>query len=513
MTLDLRYYLSAFLRRLPLFLLVAVSIGAAGVAVATLLPTTYTARAVLLVESPQIPSSLASSTVRVGAREQIELVRRRLVTRANLIEIARDHDVYEDIRTMTPDQIENAMRRDVRMRDIARNATVLLEVEFTARTPDLSARVANEFVTRAMADNARQRMRVAEDTLAFFEQEVARLEAALEERSAAILRFQAANADALPGNRDFRENRRTMLQERLATLQRDRAALADRRRRLVDVFETTGRIQPASAGPRSFEERQLEAARRDLSSALAVYSETSPKVQILQTRVEQLEAEVAAAAADAAGAEIAGVDGDRALFDLQLEEIESRLDFVDEEAARIEAEIAELDDSLARTPANALRLEALQRDYANVQRQHSAAVERLAAAQTGERIEVLSKGQRISVIEQAVAPTSPASPDRPMIAAGGVGAGLAAGLGLVALLELLDRSVRRPLDLTRGLGITPLVTVPYISTRGERLRRRLVAIALVLLAALGIPAALWYVHYQILPLDLLADRVLARLGL
>jgi hypothetical protein len=132
-------------------------------------------------------------------------------------------------------------------------------------------------------------------------------------------------------------------------------------------------------------------------------------------------------------------------------------------------------------------------------------------AVTGERIETSSKAQRISVLEQAVPPGQPDSPNRQMIAAGGVAAGLGAGFGLVLLLELLNRSIRRPADLTNRLGIVPLVTIPYIATPGERLRRRAVLVVSLLLVVVAIPAALWYVHYQVMPLDLLLDRVVTEL--
>ena len=53
-------------------------------------------------------------------------------------------------------------------------------------------------------------------------------------------------------------------------------------------------------------------------------------------------------------------------------------------------------------------------------------------------LESLAKAQRISVIEQAIAPTDPESPNRLLIAIGGIVGGLAAGLGLVVLLEAAE---------------------------------------------------------------------------
>ena len=74
---DLKYYFSIFLRRLHYFLVVSVVISAvAGIAAFTL-PPAYESQTRLLLEGPQIPAELASSTVMVGLIEQIEIIEQR----------------------------------------------------------------------------------------------------------------------------------------------------------------------------------------------------------------------------------------------------------------------------------------------------------------------------------------------------------------------------------------------------------------------------------------------------
>jgi uncharacterized protein involved in exopolysaccharide biosynthesis len=117
------------------------------------------------------------------------------------------------------------------------------------------------------------------------------------------------------------------------------------------------------------------------------------------------------------------------------------------------------------------RCSSLERDYENIRVQYDSAVARLAQASTGERIELTSRGQRITLIEAANVPAEPARPNRKLIAAAGAAAGIGLAVGLFVLLEILNRTVRRPVEISRALGIEPLVTIPYISTRTERFRR------------------------------------------
>ena len=107
---EVKYYLSLFLRRLHYFLLVSVVISAVAVIAAISLPPAYESQTRLLVEGPQIPRELASSTVNVGTGEQLQIIQQRLMTRANLLDVARSQNVFENIGAMSADEIVDAMR-------------------------------------------------------------------------------------------------------------------------------------------------------------------------------------------------------------------------------------------------------------------------------------------------------------------------------------------------------------------------------------------------------------------
>lgn len=517
MNSELRFYLSVLRKRLPLMAAAFLSVALAAIAFAVALPTVYSARGLLLVEAPQIPTTLAQSTVQISSSEQLAVIQRRLMTRANLLEIARAYDVYEELDTLSPDEIVSRMRADTSIHGSMNNsAATVVEVMFNARSAEIAAQVANEYITRILSENASTRQERAEGTLEFFEQEAERLEGELDARNQEILAFQNANADALPDTLNYRLNRQEILQQRLLQIDRDRTVLLDQRDRLSELMARGVTVAAADAAPLSPLEMQLEQLRHQLTNARAVYNDDSPRVTVLASRIAALEALQAEQAAATAGIE--PLSGDPAEefvapspVELQIEDIDTRLRFLDEQGALIEGELVQLEDTLERTPANAIALENLRRDYANIERQYDRALDRLSAAATGERIEVLSKGERISVIEQARAPDAPSYPNRPLIAGAGVAAGAGLAAALFAALEVLNKAVRRPADMVAQLGITPIATIHYISTPGERLRRRLAVVLLAVGLLILVPAALFYIHYQVRPLDLLWSRALGLL--
>lgn len=514
MNLNLSLYWRLFLRRLPAMLALFLLATGMGLVLAMRLPTTYQASARLLVEGQQIPDRLAAATVSTDANEEIQIIRERLLTRTNLIEIANRFSVFPDLRSIDPDTLVREMRNATRITTSnARVQPIIVTVSFEARTGQIAADVVNEYVTRIMATNVELRQGRAGNTMDFFQQEVTRLSAELDRRSAAIAAFQSENAEALPADQPFRLTRQAQLQERIAAAERQRTSLIEQKSRLAQVYESTGQVTTDSAVALSPDQRQLQALQAELSAALAVYSETNPRVSILKNRIAQLESRLAAAGPATGTEDAPAANGAAALYEMQLAQIDSQIATLDTEIATVRAELDRLAGAIAASPANAIALQALQRDFENSQSQYNEAVKRLAAASTGERIELSARGQRISQIESATVPSEPASPNRPMIAATGAVVGLGLAAALFALLELLNRSVRVPSDLTKKLGITPLATIPYMETRTHLMMRRAAQVTLLVLVLVGIPAGLWALDRFYLPLDLLAEKVLNRIGL
>jgi uncharacterized protein involved in exopolysaccharide biosynthesis len=281
---------------------------------------------------------------------------------------------------------------------------------------------------------------------------------------------------------------------------------------VVWVFERTGRSTAFAA--LSPEEEELENLKSEMLQQSTIYAPGSPRIRILRSRIAALETLVEEqralrAVPDANGEAAAPASS----LDLELAPIDARLEFIAQDKALIEQTLTDLAASIQATPANEEVMNGLERELANLNDQYNAAVASLGQAKVGERIEVLSKGERFSLIEQPTIPGGPVRPKRLLIASAGIVGGLGAGLGFVVLLEMLNRSIRRPLDLSEKLGLEPFATIPYIRTIGETRRKRGLVVLALVLVAVAIPAGLLAVHTLYLPLDLVFSELLAKIGL
>lgn len=510
--MDLRFYLLILLRRLPWFLLMLVIGTAAGLTVARILPASYVSQARLVVESEQIPGTLAASTVKTDTNEQLQIIQQRILSRENLLDMANRLNIYSgNPDRLSPDQ----MVQDLRTRTtlaitggaLPRRAVqaTLITVGFQAPTSQMAASVANDLVTMILREDVSMRTGIARQTLDFFQQEVSRLNGELTRISGELLAFKEQNQGALPETLDFRRNQLSVLQTRVQDVDRLEAQLRDRRaqlERLKASASQSGALPPSSN--QTPEQARLQALRQELSQAEAVLASNHPRVAMLQAQIRAQEKIVSdQLAASGLGEADAGPTS---LFDLQIADVDAQIAAAEEQRSQATASIAALQASIEATPANAVRIDSLTRDYSNIQAQYNDAVIKRARAETGEVIESLSKGQKISVIEQAVAPNRPNKPNRLMIAAIGAGVGLVLGLAVAVLPVLLTPRIRRPSEIVNRLGITPLITLPYIRTEEEsRKRRKTVALGL-LAAALAVVIGLSLVHLFFVPLDQIVER-------
>lgn len=524
MNFDMRFYMSLFTRRLHYFLIVLAIGSAVGITLATVLPPVYKANAKLIVESEQIPDELAATTVQTETTEQLQIIQQRILTRDSLLEMANRLRIYEGkpgevVQRIPADEIVEDLRKRITIRTTGGTTArgpvqaTIVAVSFEAPTAVMSATVTNEVVTLILQENVEIRTSVAGQTLEYFNEEVARLDQELATRGADILAFQERNLEALPDSLDFRRQQQSAAQERLAQVERDESIIRDRRDRLTVLFENTGDIGALNTplSSQSPEQRQLQGLKDELNTLLAVLSPENPRVKVMQAQVAALEETVSAQVS--AGLETSLTGTPLSPFEIQIADLDGQLDFLNAQKRTIQTTMDALRVSIEATPGNAITLDTLQRDYSNLRAQYDQGVANRARAETGDTIEALAKGQRISVIEQAVSPREPDRPNRTVLAAAGVGGGMFMGLALVILLELMNTAIRRPVDLTSKLGITPFGTVPLIRTRWEVVRRQTIIFAAFAIAIVMIPVALWLIHANVMPLDVILEKIKNKVGL
>jgi uncharacterized protein involved in exopolysaccharide biosynthesis len=496
----MQYYVSLFLRRLHI-VIGFLALGAlVSILLIRILPPVYMADALLVVESEQIPDDLASSTVRTQPTEQMQIIRQRVLTRETILEMVNRLQVYapvgdRPVKAMTADEIVDNMRERISIETTggtvqrgAQEAT-LVRVSFEAPSPQLAASVTNEVVTLILKEDVEMRTKVARDTLQFFQSEVTRLEQDLVARRSEIVKFKETHRDALPDTLTFR-------QEQVVTLETERLTLT---REISDLNAERDRLRRVHGAQTT----ELSVSEQELRTQLDRLRAEVDALPADDLKMPELRAEIALTEDRLSSAEAGEAPKPRNAFDLRLTDLNERLATLESRRADMDAMIQKLRDTILATPLNGVALDTLQHDYDSVRAQFDMTVAKKAEAETGDMIEALSKGQRITVIEPAVPPQDPQRPSRMLLAAGGTFGGLMLGVGAVLGLDMLKPGIRSAADLTARLGITPLSVIPIMQSRRQR-RKRVLLLTLALSFVAGLMlAGMFFVHRNYLPLDIL----------
>jgi polysaccharide biosynthesis transport protein len=502
MNLDLDYYIFRFFRRIHIFLLIVIVFTAGGVIKALMTEPVYRAEARLLVEAPQIvgtPETLATAS---SESEALVIIQQRIMARSNLLDMANRFNLYPHDAEVKEDSIVKGMRDRAEIRLPPRGSdAAILSVSFESDSRDVSVQVVNDMVEQILQENVALRTATTSETRKFFEDEVKRLDLELAKLGGQILDFKNSNKDALPDSLEFRRSQQVALQERIVQLERDLAGFRDRRARLVELYQNTGQTE-SSTSSLSPEEAQLRTLRQELATAMTTYSPESAQVTVLKGRVAALEKLLTESPESGTR-----TTGRMTTYQLQLADLDGQISFAEKQMGEIDKSLETIKNSIDATPGIATALDAMQRDYDNLQAQYNEAVGRLAKAATGDRIEGLSKGQRITVIEPATPPLYPISARRAVVALGFAGFGVAAGAALIFLLDLLSSRIMRTADLESGLGIAAFGAVPYIWTHQDIRRWRLMVFGLLAGLMVLVCASVLALHVYYKPFDFLLGVV------
>jgi uncharacterized protein involved in exopolysaccharide biosynthesis len=156
-------------------------------------------------------------------------------------------------------------------------------------------------------------------------------------------------------------------------------------------------------------------------------------------------------------------------------------------------------------------LDELQTQQEAVQKNLEAASAKLTAAQLGETLEKDQQSEKLEVIEQPTVPQEPVRPDRPKIIKFALLLAVAAGAGLVFLLEFADKSIRRSSDIFGIVDSRLVIAIPLITTHAEVNRQKIRFKWLICAAVAIVLVGLAAVYLFMPPLDLIIAK--ARVGL
>jgi uncharacterized protein involved in exopolysaccharide biosynthesis len=262
---GLAEYLSILTRRSLLISFIGLLIFLAFIVLALTLPSVYLSSGTILIEQQQIPQDIVRSVITTDAAERIQLIRRRVMTYANLVEIIDEHGLYTEERKKYPmETIVEQMRQDVSIEPVSADVvdqrsgrptqiTIAFTVGYESPLARTAQRVANALVTLFLNENLRERTEAATGASQFLSEEAVKLGAQVAELEAKLADFKEENVENLPELRELNWKSLDRTQQLIDQINREINA----REQQKAALETDLRRIAATASDGTFHSQQI----------------------------------------------------------------------------------------------------------------------------------------------------------------------------------------------------------------------------------------------------------------
>jgi len=510
-------YLHAIARRKALLFGVAIPIAVLAILLSVALPDMYTSSALVEIDEPSSPQSLAETSGGESYADQyVQNLKGIVLTDSNLRKMAKEHNLYpgyDDEAAML-----TRLKRDISVNIVTtpildprtgreREVVDAFTLSYDNRSPEKAQKGATWLVDAFLAEHRRQRQGRASNSAEFYAKEAERIRTHVAGLESKLAEFKRANAGQLPELTEVNMSMMDRAEAQLATNEQQASSLRQER-----VFLAAQLEQARSAGPDAGSVRQLEdqyarmrssydeshpdmvALRRQIDSlkfGTSAGSGTSLRSQLNSKRATLAEArqrygeehpDIKRLQRDIATLETRIKNGERG--DVEMSDgtpvgmqLRTQINAVDSQLASLMAQNAALRAKLSSIERNVTAAPTVEREYSNVTRDLASArekyqqlLDRQMDAEISEAAIVGGRADEFRLVQAPLMPGGPSKPARLAILLIGLVASVVLGLTITVAAEALDPKVRGARDVRDLLSVSPLVAIPDI--RNSRSRRR-----------------------------------------
>ena len=447
-------------------------VSLAGWFVVARMPDVYASSARVYVDTQSLLNPLMKGmTVRPDIEQQIEIMRRTLISRPNMEQLLRltDLDLTVDSEGAR-ESLLSGLEQRIRFAGEGRQ---IFNIQFEDSDPKLAHSVVQSLLQIFVEQNVGDSRRDIERTRRFVDTQIADYEKRLRDSETQVAEFRRANAeelrykDIVNGRLQTAEFDLRQLENQLqaGTWQRDQL-----KTQLAGTPATLAGADPAQAAAAqasSAAGQRVEQLRQQLSEMRLRFTEQNPSVVNMKRMIEQAEAD---ARRQTGGGALPNpmrkqLEGEIQRLDLEIASIGRRIELRNNE-------LGELRKRQDEVPAVELQLAQMNRDYGVLRQNYDQLIERRESIRMADRLDSQTSNVDFRVVDPPLVPTRPSGPNRALLFGGVLGAAFAAALGVVFVLIQLKDSFSNPNRLREAFGVPVLGSVSMVPSPKRRRWKR-----------------------------------------
>lgn len=470
-------YIAIVRRRWVLILTLSLVGPVLAYGVSKFLPSRYKSQTLVLVEPPSVPSTIVPQIDVSSVSQRLASMKSQILSRSRLEPVIRQFGLYsEDINRKSMDELVARLREAIEvtpvqpMTDTNSRELPGFYVTVTLDNPHTAQGVCTAITSMFIEENLGIQETHLEQTTGFLSQQLAEAKADLDAQDAKLAAFKSRYSGSLPDDEQTNLNLLTSLtsqldaaNQALARAQQDKSFAESMLTQQIAAWQ-------ASQGGHNPEtlEQQLVALQTQLANLQASYTDDYPdviktKADIAALRKKIAESDTGKGAAEPTAAQKSTVEPMQITqWRTQVHAAEQLIAEKTKEQEQLKQEIKLYEGRVQASPIVEQQYKELTRGYQTAQDSYNDLLKKQQASAMSVDLSKQQQGEQFRVLDPANLPEKPSFPNRPLFAAGGLGGGLALGLGIAFLLELKDTSLKTERDVEFALRLPVLAMVPAI---------------------------------------------------
>jgi polysaccharide biosynthesis transport protein len=460
--------------------------------VAYFIPNVYSASTVILVDPRKVPDSLVSSTA-LSAADRLSSLREQVLSNTSLSQIIDELGLYPDMKKHAPqEEVIAQMLKDTTVEIIAttsgQHGLGAFRITYRSKNPQSAAQVANRLASLFIVQNIKEREQQVQGTAEFMDRELAEAKKDLDEKDSKVQQVKTKYMEELPESEAAHSRALSSLE---LDMRADMDALnrGQQQKTLLQsmLASTPTVVNLDEANPQTSSlESQLAAIQGERDQLMSHYGPEYPDVRKKTSEIQDLEKKIKEM--KSAGKSTDAPRSRNPVLEAQIGAIDAEMQKTNDHLKQLKEQVAYHQGKLSRAPALDQELATVQAAAESARERYKHLEERKFAADMSSDMETRQKAERFVVLEPALPPEKPVLPNRPLINLLGFLGGLLVAVATTFVLEVMDTTVKTPLEVTEKLPVPIFGEIPWLPTeaglRREHMRSLLAAAANSVLALL-----------------------------
>jgi succinoglycan biosynthesis transport protein ExoP len=469
---EVQKYLKVLVRRKFLFILLSLCIMSVIVWGSYFLPKEYKASSMIFIERNVINNLVQNIAITPSMNDRIRVLRYAILSRGLISKVLHDLDI--DAKLKTDKALEEKISDYQKRTDIDVRGDDLFIVSIRDENPKFAADYVNRLVSTYVEENVSSKREEAFGASRFITEELSRLKDQVASAEEAVIKYRTEKGMYLASDE----------QSLVSDINNVQSEIESLRIKKSELVATENSIKSQLKGEEPFAATVLKrtdggsgnaaALEARLRQLLIKYTDDYPEVIKLKAEIQAVkkqEASKTVAATADLGLQAEESTTNPIYQDLRQRMLQAQADIsaLDARQKQLAAMRAARENRLRHIPEDRRVLSQLEQKRDIQKDLYDQLLKREGQSEVSKQMEVQDKTTTFRVVDAAVVPTKPVSPDRVKIILMGILLGFAGGLGGVLAAEKLDSSVKS-VETLKGLGLVPLAVIPKIYNEAEHTR-------------------------------------------